>query len=269
MFSNKIHLPNWMPNSSVLKKFFSLSLQMSIPVSVSLPIFLMYLFACLCGSIIRGQRRDLSMIMPFSIDSASLGREQTTQCWILIGSPRTFCMLQPSVWDMSSFESSTRQSSSHSLRTPAVKGPTYDTMPAATMQSPGRSSSLAVRSTTFCPQRAFSPPRPPMSLCARTSFTSHRFMSSDSSFCLAMAPSKLSSRLAILAFTAANCSCAFCSFSWHSFSSISASASCLRLGSTALATKWYLYMARHQRQRASQAIDAFLMAAGSKSSRSI
>mmetsp|Transcript_139279 Transcript_139279/g.362084 ORF Transcript_139279/g.362084 Transcript_139279/m.362084 type:complete len:218 (-) Transcript_139279:9076-9729(-) len=206
MFSKRIHFPNWIPNSNVLRKFFSLNLHTSMPVSVSLPMFLMYLFACRCGSIISGHRLERSMMMPFSIESASFGREATTHCWILTGSPSTENMLQPSLCAMSFLTSSDRQSSSLWVRMAEVKGPTYETIPAATTQSPGSKSSCAVRSFTFCRQRAFSPPRPPMSLCARSSFTSQRFMSSASSFCFATAPLKSASSLAILSWTSLNLS---------------------------------------------------------------
>mmetsp|Transcript_61537 Transcript_61537/g.107759 ORF Transcript_61537/g.107759 Transcript_61537/m.107759 type:complete len:263 (+) Transcript_61537:2966-3754(+) len=237
MFSRRIHLPNWMPNSSVRRKFFSLSLQTSMPVSVSLPMFLMYLLACRCGSIINGQRRERSMMMPFSMESASLGKAQTTHCWIFTGSPKTDLMPQSGLAVIPYDVISSTQLFSKSARNAAVKGPAYESMPAATMQSPGSNPSCSFRSFTFWPQRAFSPPRPPMSLCARASLTSQRLISSCNSFCFSTAPLKSASSLAIFSFTSLSFSCAASNFSWQSASSASASRSCCRLGSTALATK--------------------------------
>lgn len=41
------------------------------PALMSGLLFLVHLLACICGSIIRGQRRELSKMMALSIDSAS------------------------------------------------------------------------------------------------------------------------------------------------------------------------------------------------------
>ena len=57
--------------------------------------FLMYLFAWPCGSIKRGNRRALDIIMPFSTDDASCGSPQIVQVRIATGSASVFVMLHP------------------------------------------------------------------------------------------------------------------------------------------------------------------------------
>mmetsp|Transcript_63378 Transcript_63378/g.145814 ORF Transcript_63378/g.145814 Transcript_63378/m.145814 type:complete len:204 (+) Transcript_63378:3952-4563(+) len=74
---------------------------------------------------------------------------------------------------------------------------------------------------------------------------------------------------AILSSTSFSCACAAFNFAVLTCKSASAAFNACRLGSTALATKWYLYIARAHIHMASQATEAFLMATGSKSSRSM
>mmetsp|Transcript_60686 Transcript_60686/g.107758 ORF Transcript_60686/g.107758 Transcript_60686/m.107758 type:complete len:230 (-) Transcript_60686:5741-6430(-) len=228
----------------------------------------MYLLACRCGSISNGQRLAVAMMMPFSTERLSFGRPQTDHCWMTTGLPSTFTRVAASLWVSFSLSSDSSHSFSNPARYSPANGPAYPTMPAATSESPGSSSYSTVRSATVVVHRSFSPPRPSMSLLALESLITHISISWVSWSCLATAPLKSDSNCASLSSTALSSACAALSLVMVISKLASASFSILRFGSTAFATKWYLCIARVHMQRASHATDDFLMATGSKSSRS-
>jgi len=96
-FSNKTHFPYWTASSRVLM-IESPIFTTSIPSGCYFARFLMNLLACVWGSIIKGQRLVLSMMIPFSVEVSSLGNSAIFQAWILTGSPRNDLILLPSVW---------------------------------------------------------------------------------------------------------------------------------------------------------------------------
>ena len=107
-------------------------------------------------------------------------------------------------------------------------------------------------------QRIFSPPNPPMSFSARSSFTLH-ISTSRSSFSLyAFFASRSSFRFWILSTTACSASCFSLSAAITSARSFSAAASWMRLGPTTLATRSYASMARTQEHKPYAALEAFL-----------
>ena len=88
IFSIRNHLPFMMTVPRLRMMFQSDALQSLMPSSCSLPSFLIKLLAWLCWSIIRLRRLAFSMIIPFSIETASLGRPATFYYCICTGSQK-------------------------------------------------------------------------------------------------------------------------------------------------------------------------------------
>ena len=71
-FSRSVGLPKLSAFSSARAKSPSESLK--VTRLDDLDIFLTHLFACICGSIMSGQRRAESVMIPLSVENESLGR---------------------------------------------------------------------------------------------------------------------------------------------------------------------------------------------------
>ena len=84
-FSSSAGLPNCSAFSSTRAKSPSVSLNVTRP-SLPLP-FLTHLLACICGSIMSGQRRACEIMMPLSTENMSLGSPSMFHERILTGSP--------------------------------------------------------------------------------------------------------------------------------------------------------------------------------------
>mmetsp|Transcript_13734 Transcript_13734/g.31761 ORF Transcript_13734/g.31761 Transcript_13734/m.31761 type:complete len:259 (-) Transcript_13734:8766-9542(-) len=229
-FSRSTGVPNWMAFSRVRTKSESLNLITLHLCSFSM--FFTHLFACDSGSIISGHRRLLEIMMPFSTDRVSDGKPAMPQARICTGSASTEPIVVLGVCGMECHASF----SSHSLYSAArywpVNAPMYPIAPAACSASPTRWSYLTVRLSTDSSQRARSPPRPPMSFCARS------ILVEVSSTLLARCSFSATVVLYVTSSCARRCStsaslrratssCSIVSLSW-----ICDCASCARLGST-------------------------------------
>mmetsp|Transcript_7546 Transcript_7546/g.21056 ORF Transcript_7546/g.21056 Transcript_7546/m.21056 type:complete len:203 (+) Transcript_7546:3048-3656(+) len=196
------HMPSLIPPLIARIQFFCVNKQGTKP---SFSCFcLSHLMPCTCGSIIRGHRLQQVIIAPFSVEMRSSGRPSPTMratcesvtrigsgsTVSLIGTP--FCL----------------RSSSHVVFHNASRffwsnAPTYDTKPAATIQSPIRQFVETFISSISRPQRSFSDARPPTNLSARPSFSKQA--------------SAISSTSCFSAVAASNLSCKACNSSSHLF----------------------------------------------------
>ena len=85
-FSQSVGLPNCRAFSSERAKSASESLNVMRPAALLM--FLIHLLACICGSIMSGQRRALEVMIPLSIEKLSFGRPSMFHERILTGSPK-------------------------------------------------------------------------------------------------------------------------------------------------------------------------------------
>ena len=87
-FYMRTGVPNCMQFSRFLMKLSSVSLIIFNFREASC--FFSHLLHCPCGSIINGHRRELYIIIAFSVEKLSEGRPLIFHSLIFIGSPRTF-----------------------------------------------------------------------------------------------------------------------------------------------------------------------------------
>ena len=113
-FSITTGLPKRTAFSSVRKKSLSLGLHTSHPASASM--FLIHLFAWVCGSMQSGHRRECERMIPFSLDTRSAGRPCTCQPRSLTASAITFPTVAPSVCLTPSAASPARHVAARSVR---------------------------------------------------------------------------------------------------------------------------------------------------------
>jgi len=211
MFSKSTHFPNWIANSKLLSKLPSDNLNTSSYTAVSglVPRFLTNLLAWVYGSIMRGHLLDLNMIIPFSIERLSLGRPATVHILIITSSPNTFLIDTWLVCLIPSLLMWLLHSSSSSSLYWAVKGPAYDTIPAAIKQSPTSKVYLSPRVLTVSVHLTFSPSSPLIIFSALINFLPQSSISAWSDFSVLISSSiclcKLSS-FSLISFT-------FCLFS--------------------------------------------------------
>ena len=178
---------------------------------------------------------------------------------IVTGSPRMAVTGVPTAGVSSTSTSSSLTFEIHcelsALRYLAVNGPSYAIAPAHTMVLPTTLRWPWLRRTHSCSQRVFSEPRPPTSLSARSSFT---FVSAScSSSCLALrcVSSSFFLRPATRRSTSLSASCFSLSMACESASCFCAAKSFAFFGSTVLATRAYVSIARTHMQSDLAAVD--------------
>mmetsp|Transcript_47092 Transcript_47092/g.87775 ORF Transcript_47092/g.87775 Transcript_47092/m.87775 type:complete len:268 (-) Transcript_47092:1348-2151(-) len=235
MFSSITARPNLTPLASVRRKSLSLSLIRSSPESFS--VFLIHLLACPWGSMKSGQRRALETMMPFSVDTMSLGRPAICHARTLTGSDSTLVMLTWGVCGMLISSMNFDHTALRSRRNSGVKTPEYATEPLATTTSPTTLCKSTVRDSIVASQRVFSPPSPPISLPARSSCASHRSTCAARSCFFLLASSKELCRLANLSSTFLSVAFASANSPMVTAREACASASLARLGATPTDTR--------------------------------
>mmetsp|Transcript_68216 Transcript_68216/g.156579 ORF Transcript_68216/g.156579 Transcript_68216/m.156579 type:complete len:204 (+) Transcript_68216:3137-3748(+) len=199
------------------------------------PMFFTYRLAWPCGSIIRGHRRAVSMMMLFSMDTRSSGSSQMAQWRILSGSPSISLRVNWALrWIFLVSRAATHFFCS-SWRSATPKAPMYETMPAARTQSPGRSLNCSCTFSTVSVHRDRSPLRAPTSLWARSILTCEASISLIRSSFFLTADSYSSSNRCTRILAASRFSSATRSLRDTTSSSASASLSFNFLGSTARA----------------------------------
>mmetsp|Transcript_6043 Transcript_6043/g.20083 ORF Transcript_6043/g.20083 Transcript_6043/m.20083 type:complete len:219 (-) Transcript_6043:345-1001(-) len=215
----------------------------SMPPAVSPTEFLHSLFmffiqrlAWPCGSIISGHRLALATMIPFSTDTASEGRPAICHCLICTGSAKVVWISAPGVCGTFNSTIFPNHSSRSSWRNSGVNGPLYATTPEETTTSPTTCRSFVPRLATVASHRLFSPPKPPISLPARSSCAWHRATSALSSSCFCLPCLNLSFKSVSLASTPANVALASASSVIVTASDDWASASANRFGSIARLT---------------------------------
>mmetsp|Transcript_1362 Transcript_1362/g.2012 ORF Transcript_1362/g.2012 Transcript_1362/m.2012 type:complete len:207 (-) Transcript_1362:7319-7939(-) len=188
----------------------------------------------------RGQRSELHVMVPFSVEVRSEGRPSPTHPAIVAGSTSTFSTSIPSVMGMLFSLRLFWNSPMSSVRNLAVKGPEYVTKAAAYRQSPtSRPWSALSCATVFfhCSPDACSALTRRL---ARPSLMSRFAFSSMAPFFSASASSNWRSRSATRALSIATFSCTAASCVLASSSCVLASASSKRLGSIIVTTSKYL-----------------------------
>ena len=151
---------------------------------------------------------------------------------ICTGSASVDVISAPGVWGTFASTMRSDHSLSRSVRKEGVNGPLYATTPAEMTTSPTTRPSCSSRATMVLFHRTFSPPKPPMSLPARSSWASHLSDWSWRSFFLPLASSSLALRPATLASTSARVSFAAASSFLVTSKLACASARAARLGAT-------------------------------------
>ena len=160
-----------MPSSRFLSRLPSLILKRSKPESASsLPKFLMNLFAWFYGSIMSGHLRDLNIMIPFSIDRLSLGREAAVHILVLTGSSSKDFIVMLSEQSMCNLLIPSLHWASSSYLKLAVKAPAYATIPAPMRQFPIRRPYSLSSLPTVAVHLVFSPSSPEMILLALSNF---------------------------------------------------------------------------------------------------
>ena len=203
---------------------------------------LIHAMPCSCGSHIRGQRSELQVMVPFSMDVRSEGKPSPTHPAIVAGSTRTFSTSMPSVIGIPFSTMFFWNADTSSLRNCAVNGPEYVTNAAANRQSPTSTpASILSCATVFfhCSPDAASAFT---SRFASPSLMSSFAFSSMAPFFSASASSNWRSRSATSAFRFATFSCTAASLVFASSSCAFASASSWRFGSIIVMTSKYLMM---------------------------
>mmetsp|Transcript_16562 Transcript_16562/g.49424 ORF Transcript_16562/g.49424 Transcript_16562/m.49424 type:complete len:316 (+) Transcript_16562:2994-3941(+) len=263
-FSSSTARPNRTPFSSVRSMSFSESLITSRPFSRSM--FLIHLLACICGSIMSGQRRALDTMMPFSTETVSVGSPAIVHARMRTGSCSVRIRLVPALLGTPALCSSSTHSADSCARYAGVNGPEYAIAPDATTTSPiALTMSTPIWSTVAC-HRIFSPPRPPMSLSARCSLTVQSATCFASASFLSVASLNCASSMLIFSSTTLSLACASARLDIVDASSSCAPLSAARLGATWSATLWYTYMARTHMQIDVHALDTLDTASGVNSS---
>mmetsp|Transcript_25019 Transcript_25019/g.61993 ORF Transcript_25019/g.61993 Transcript_25019/m.61993 type:complete len:211 (-) Transcript_25019:193-825(-) len=203
----------------------------------SCSMFFIHLFAWPCGSIINGHRRATEVTMPLSIEKESVGNPCIFQPRILTGSPTISCK--------SNLSEEGRRLSLHnfihseiaSRRYSIVNGPRYAITPEDRRTSPRRLLYRGPSDADISDHRVLSPPKPPMSFSARSSFVSQSaYFASNSPFVFASCSS-----LASIAASLSSTSLSSARFALRPFIASSYSASAARsisfLGATTFATR--------------------------------
>jgi len=98
--------------------------------------FFTHLLACICGSIMSGQRRAESVMMPLSVENVSLGSPSMFHWRILTWSPSVSVSEKRSEHGTFICAHLEIQPVMHWSRKVAVKGPMYDTTPEPMSTSP-------------------------------------------------------------------------------------------------------------------------------------
>mmetsp|Transcript_24064 Transcript_24064/g.39547 ORF Transcript_24064/g.39547 Transcript_24064/m.39547 type:complete len:109 (-) Transcript_24064:1039-1365(-) len=108
--------------------------------------------------------------MPFSTEKLSVGRPEIFQARTFIGSPKVWLSEKSEEQGISFCLQSSAHSATQCLRKPAVKAPKYATIADANNTSPVKFVYVPVSSSATCIHLELSPPSPPMSFSARSSF---------------------------------------------------------------------------------------------------
>mmetsp|Transcript_6913 Transcript_6913/g.16624 ORF Transcript_6913/g.16624 Transcript_6913/m.16624 type:complete len:215 (-) Transcript_6913:4078-4722(-) len=207
MFSMMIVWPLVMAASSLRSQFFWVSWNTMRPLFSSR--LRSHLIPCICGSMISGHRLHLEMMAPFSSDTGSSGRP-----WLIILALSAAVVSwesgeAPAVIGTLRFtRSSTHRVFQRAVRFGWSKAPTYDTKPAAIIQSPTRVPWSRRSLSMSRPQRSFSLARPPTRRTARPSLALQRAASASTSAFSSVAATNLAWRAASFASTAATVFCA-------------------------------------------------------------
>ena len=202
----------------------------------SLFMFFTHLFACPCGSIIKGHRRALATMMPFSTETESEGKPAMVHARICTGSASVVWMSAPGVCGSRSSAIFADHSCNSSARNEGVNGPLYATTPEETTTSPTTFTSFSPSASTVFSHLVLSPPKPPMSFPARSSCAWQRDTSALSSSCFALPASNLSLSSARFASTPASVAFASASSPMVTSNDACASFSAARFGSMASET---------------------------------
>mmetsp|Transcript_27175 Transcript_27175/g.68385 ORF Transcript_27175/g.68385 Transcript_27175/m.68385 type:complete len:285 (+) Transcript_27175:3257-4111(+) len=263
MSSTSTGLPMRMLFSSVRRYCPSVSLITRSPLLASMAFT--HALACPCGSIMSGQRRALAIMMPLSMEKLSLGSPWMAHSRILTGSPSASCRLKTLEEGMPfSLHSSTHFPTMRSRYT-MVKAPRYEMRPALMSISPVKLVYCTPRRAAASVQRTFSPPSPPISFSARSSFCVHSSTSPSSRVFSAVLRSSCASIVASFCITSfRSASLAPSSFITSSYSACAISR-LARLGATTLATLSYESMAHTHLHMPSAALEALAALVGVKS----
>ena len=132
----------------------------------------------------RGQRRDLSMMIPFSMEVSSLGRPAIPHCWILTSSPKKFRILIDPVKMMLYSNNLILHSASNRYRQRLMNAPQYAIIPDEQTASPGIKSPRLLSTSMSRLHLSFSSLRPSVSFYALSNLVSHsRIFLVKSSYC--------------------------------------------------------------------------------------
>mmetsp|Transcript_24182 Transcript_24182/g.45892 ORF Transcript_24182/g.45892 Transcript_24182/m.45892 type:complete len:318 (+) Transcript_24182:74-1027(+) len=258
-FSSRTGSPNWIAFSSVRRCSPDSDSLITLRL-LARSMFFTHLFACPCGSIISGHRRALATTMPLSMEKLSLGSPAINHSRILTGSPSAVASAYFLERGMFASAHSATHCSTSSSRYFMVNAPLYDITAELTRTSPVRLVYTTPRSAATPVQRVFSPPRPPISFSARSSFLEHKSTSASSLFFLSELTLSSSSIAASLSRSVFSSDCFKRSPFITSSYPASATASSAFLGATTLATTSYLSIAHthlHNPFAASDALAAF------------
>mmetsp|Transcript_3568 Transcript_3568/g.14859 ORF Transcript_3568/g.14859 Transcript_3568/m.14859 type:complete len:293 (-) Transcript_3568:1729-2607(-) len=241
MSSIKSGLPRRMQDSSVRSMFGLLSLDDARRRRTSMR--LIQRFACSWGSIISGQRSPRVTMMALSVDTASVGRPSICHWRTTTASPTVFMRVGASLQGMPCSLQPLTHPSSISSRYAPVKGPRYDTQPAAMRTSPTSAVICFSSRDTDSFQRTCSSASPVVSLPARTSRSSVSLASDSSRSFSASVSSACCCRAATLSCTSLRAACLPASSSCACATCALRAASLSFLGSTSLATMEYVFTA--------------------------
>mmetsp|Transcript_14885 Transcript_14885/g.35957 ORF Transcript_14885/g.35957 Transcript_14885/m.35957 type:complete len:245 (+) Transcript_14885:3790-4524(+) len=204
-------------------------------------------------------------MVPFSLENVSLGNPWMFHCRIFTWSPRHFTSEYLGSHGMPCAPHSSTHVAVVCSRYDAVKAPRYAMQPLDSSTSPVSASYSKPSCLALAVHRTFSPPRPLMSFCARSSLTVHSSTSASSLALFSCLVFRSSFSALILSTTTLSSPCFSASLAITSPSCDSAPASAIFLGPTTLATRSYASMARTQLHSPNAAVDAFLIFSGSKS----
>mmetsp|Transcript_57223 Transcript_57223/g.123079 ORF Transcript_57223/g.123079 Transcript_57223/m.123079 type:complete len:201 (-) Transcript_57223:1006-1608(-) len=179
----------------------------------SLPMLRTQRLACPCGSIIKGQRRPLVTMSPFSTERSSDGKLLIFQDRTSAGSTRTSAAFHSGSVVKLSSAACAHQSLTSLRRNSAVKGPVYAMKPLQRMMSPTTNSRFFVKMLLAAFQRTLSLPKPAKSFSARSSLTTHSSASASNWAAFFFAPSKRASSAATLSRTNFSSACLIAHFS--------------------------------------------------------
>mmetsp|Transcript_6332 Transcript_6332/g.12238 ORF Transcript_6332/g.12238 Transcript_6332/m.12238 type:complete len:261 (-) Transcript_6332:7355-8137(-) len=223
--------------------------------------FMIHSLPCPCGSTNTGYRLARVTMMPFWTDNSSVGRPCNVHSPTSESSTKNLAIAIPGVWGTFSFTQFPAKSRCKSnSRNSLLKGPRYDTNAEAKAQSPVNRWIWVSNSLDCEVQRDSSPAKAKIKAFAESIFFWVAAASSSNACFCAMAASNCACISSSLACTfAMRSSAAFFSFV-ATFNSASASRNLPILGSTTLATSWYVHMASDQLHKPATFPEAFLAA---------